>query len=1490
MKVGLLGPLRMVGQDGGEIRVAAPKERAALTVLGLRVGVAVGIGELIDALWGDDPPISAAKAVRTYVSSLRRVLPPGSIDTVGRGYRLKVDPDGVDLFVFEGLAAAGREALMAGDAHAAVESLRGALGLWRGEPLEELVDQAWGAAEATRLVEGRRNCVELLGEARLALGEAASLVGDFEAAVAAEPLRERRWAQLMLALYRAGRQAEALRAFQRLRGHLADQLGIEPSAELRALEEAILLQKPELDGPTPSTPLAKAIPVRPVEHSQAPTQTRRVPALVESTSGTGGLVTFVFTDIEGSTRLWEQYPDRMTSTLERHDRLVRDTIAAGGGRVFKLVGDAVHAVFGSPTTALRAALAVQADVAAAEWGDIGGLALRIGVYTGEAELVDGEWRGRSLSRCARLRDDAAGGQILASHGTIELVGDDLADLAVIISLGPRQLHGMTRREEAHLVQARPIAPGAGPKTTTAENLREQLLPLPRPLVRAARRALIGRHAEIERVTRHLSGGDGDIRVVLVAGEPGVGKSRLAAAAADHGYKNGALVLYGRCDEGVGVPYQPFVEALGEYIDAIPPARLAAQLGSSGHELGRLLTGLGRRLAGLSPPTTADPNTERWLLFQAATEFLRSIAAEHAVLLVVDDLHWAESATLLLLRHIARAAVHGLLVLGTARTVDRSEPEAFAQALADLSREHLLETVLLTGLDGDHVGALVTERLNRRSDPAFAAILQGETGGNPFFIHELLSHLTDRGLLRTTTGQWPTSAQVHSSGAPEGVNQVIEQRLHQLSTPARQILTAAAVAGLHFHAADVARAASKDLDLTLSALQQATTGGLVAENESEFGVYRFTHALVQHTLYNGTPVLRRAYLHWQIAEAISESSGASDRRLSALAYHSRCGLKVGNPSLAVQWLREAADEATRQLAFEEAIEHFGAAQDALALSPPALKPSNGTANRDGLACDLWLGLGGAYTGSGDWNSARTAFREAAISAMKLGDGERLGKAAIGYGGQWQGLVREDPVLEELLTQALAAAPAGRPDLQAKLMARLSQVVFVSGRNDDADTLTRQALECAEESRDPVAISWCLHARHFVRWRPSDAEDNLRIALRSQQLASEMNHLGRSQVGLWDQYIDELDLGRLKEAESTLDAYSYHANHGERPVDQWWDKALRACLHIARGHMDDAEQRARQAFDLGQALNPDEALLVYAVQLYIVRWHQGRITELLPEIEEFANAYPTLPAWRVALAVALIEGGSLERAADEVTRARPMIDSSKGDRYWLILQVLLGYAATSCCLESMASRAYELLVPFAGFNVVIGPGLATFGPVDRWLGQIAQSLGRTELATQHLTEAVRLADRWASPLWAAIGRLDLADVALRQRHADQARSLVKEAANAASSTDLASLKPRIEKVLHLILGDQPLFHVPAYRLVHPMEFGIYVILGVVGGLGSVCFVKLLLKLRILFKRLPASTVWLQPAAGGLLVGLLAGGCRKFSAWATTMWTACWGEISD
>ena len=1101
-----------------------------MAVLALRAGSSVVTGEIVEALWGEEPPQSAQKTLHTYVWMLRRVLPSGVLATTSGGYRLDIDLDSVDVFVFERLAAVGHDALTARDARLAHGSLVNALALWRGPALSELADHPWGLGEVTRLVELRLACEEELADARLALGQHQGMIGDLEAAVAGEPLREHRWAQLMLALYRCGRQAEALRAYQRVRALLAEQLGIEPCSELRALEERMLLQSEDLEWHEIAPPsgmsatASEGPPSLQGSHSgetvgretsgaaDSEDQRHREPRAgsdwhaAERDLPTRGIFTFVYTDIVGSTLLWERFPSLMTEVLKRQDELVEACMSEEGGQVFKKVGDAVHAVFISPVAALRSALGAQAAVGAADWTEIGGLTIRIGVYTGEAELVDGEWRGRALNRCARLRDAADGREILASHATVELVGDDLIDVASITDLGESHLRGVPRGERTHKVEPVGSRPGFVTPPLVAPPLVARAAPepggssqqhiVPASIARISRRTLIGRRAEIDRITGWMEDADRAIAVVLLAGEPGVGKTRLAAEVALSASGGDALVLFGRCDEGLGAPYQPFAEALGSYVDRQSSGVLKTLLDTNSSELTRLLPHLPERVAGLGPPTSAAPETERWLLFEAVVQFLRSLAVDRPVVLVLDDLQWAEPATLLLLRHLARAGLERVWMLATARASVHSEPEALVDVLGDLARDSLLERVDLTGLNEEEIKALVADRLDRSADEGFAEVLHAETGGNPFFVHEVVSHLCDLGLLGA--GDWPGLSQVEQSGAPNGVRQVISRRVTQLSKPAGELLVVAAVAGSHFQPVEVARATGSDLDAVIGLLDEAATSGLIVESGVGGGAYRFAHALVRHTLYEGVSTLRRAMLHRRIADAIVMSTSPGNDRLSEIAYHYRLGLDAGDPITAVHWLQEAGDQACRQLAFDEAVDHYMAALRALEMS-----------NRGDSAefASLQLRLAAACFRAGRPELRKQAAEAAFRFAQQAGQVATMAEAALIHGGarSTYGVASDETM--DLLNQAVAASTADASvdgGLLARVMARLAQETYHVQRFDEAKSLSARAVDIASRGSDPAALAATYDGRAWTLNTPDDVQERLALSaemIRQASLAGE-----------------------------------------------------------------------------------------------------------------------------------------------------------------------------------------------------------------------------------------------------------------------------------------------------------------------------------------------------------------------------------------------------
>src|SRR6202011_6232845 len=363
--------------------IPGAKPRAILTMLGLHGGSVVSADALVALLWGDDPPRTAGKALQTHISALRRAPGDGLALTQGSGWTANATE--IDASRYDLAAKMGREAAGAGDTSQAVAHPEEALTLWRGVP--ELPDTQRGASEKTRWIEGHAALVEDRADALLATGRAAEIIGELEAAVADAPLRERRWGQLMLALYRAGRQGEALRAYQRARVLLADELGVDPGPNLRRLEAAIVAQDAALD-----------ISVA----QQISTVTRAV--------------TFLLTDIEGSTAAWEADADAMASALARHDELVEQVVTSRGGRLIKTrgEGDATFSVFDRPSAAAAAALELQDAIIHEPWALREPMRIRVALHTGEAELRDGDYFGRAVNRAARLRSLAAGGQILCS--------------------------------------------------------------------------------------------------------------------------------------------------------------------------------------------------------------------------------------------------------------------------------------------------------------------------------------------------------------------------------------------------------------------------------------------------------------------------------------------------------------------------------------------------------------------------------------------------------------------------------------------------------------------------------------------------------------------------------------------------------------------------------------------------------------------------------------------------------------------------------------------------------------------------------------------------------------------------------------------------------------------------------------------------------------------------------------------------------------------
>lgn len=1238
VELGVLGTLQ-VRQYGLPVAIPGAKPRAILTMLGLHGGSVVSADTLVELLWGDDPPRTAAKALQTHISALRRTLGEGFVLTQGTGWTLSTTE--IDASRYKLAAKLGRDAIAAGDASQAVARFDEALHLWRGVP--ELPDGRRGVSEKTRWIEGHAALVEDRADALLATGRAAEIIGELEAAIADAPLRERRWGHLMLALYRAGRQGEALGAYQRARSLLAEELGVDPGPDIRRLEAAIVAQDVALE--------------LPVSH-QLSAVTRAV--------------TFVLTDIEGSTAAWEADADAMAVALARHDEIVEQVVTFRGGRLIKTrgEGDATFSVFDRPSAAAAAAIELQEAIRHEPWALAEPMRIRVALHTGEVEFRDGDYFGRAVNRAARLRSLATGGQILCSGATAELVIDSLSEDVVLADLGTRQLRNLARPE--HVFELRlETADDSRPPTPDAPMERPDL-----PAVLAGPGPFVGRRPELERLlSAWQTTLDAGTHAVLIAGEPGVGKTRLAGEWSRQAYELGAVVLYGRCDEDLGAPYQPFAEALRALVPCLGTDRLRGLRGVEA--LLPLVPGLTDVLPDLAAPPRADADTERYALFDAVVALLGVAATSAPVVLILDDLHWAAKPTLLLLRHLLRFGEHARVqIVGTYRSTDLDRAHPLAAMLADLHRDGSANRLALSGLDEDDVTAYVAEA--GYDDEELARALASVTGGNPFFLIEALRHVDESG------GRWD------SSTLPQGVREAVSRRLSRLPAETNKALAAAAVVGSRFALDLVERVVDGDL---VDAFDEACKAGIVIEEPG--GRYRFNHAIVRQSLLAELASVRRMRLHQRIAATLETEPGAKDELLAELAYHYFECAWAGNAGKAVEYCRRAADQAMARLAYEGAADLYDKALHALEELDEELP------DREDQQAELLVARCEALLAAGDVVSAAGAVSQLQGAA---GDSARLTAWGTCFDGQLSMLTHPERLdeIESALSAAAeklaalddAAGEAKAHTVRAGCLARL-------GRIGDAETALDQALTAARRAHEhrrvnavlanaPLAALWGPNPVPRAGGRCLDVVRLLRITTGSPVVEATSTRC----QGVLDAFRGRAAAGRqlIDSARRTLTELGMR--HALLEVDQF-----AGIVELVADDPASAEPHLRRAYNgfRRMGLDADTAeVAALLAQVCLALGREAEADELCTESERLAgHGLKASIAWQTARARLLARGGAhneARRVAEEAVAVAERTDLlvDHGDACLALATVLsaAGDVAGSRAAAEKAVGLYEL----------------------------------------------------------------------------------------------------------------------------------------------------------------------------------------------------------
>jgi hypothetical protein len=862
------------------------------------------------------------------------------------------------------------------------------------------------------------------------------------------------------------------------------------------------------------------------------------------------------------------------------------------------------------------------------------------------------------------------------------------------------------------------------------------------------------------------------QVVLLSGEPGIGKTRLASYAAHHAHSEGFAVVWGACTEELAVPYEPWIGVCSQLVESAPVELLVRHVEKHKGELRRLARNLEARVSDLPAPQSSDPETERYLLFNAVAALLGEVAETVSLCMVLDDLHWADAQSLALLKHLLRSCEQGSLqAIATYRDSDLGKDHPLTAVLADLRSLQGVQRIALHGLDADEVVEFMTAMAAHELDAdglELAAQIAAETDGNPFFVGEMLRGLSESGALvfDEETSRWSVDSSA-GLALPESVREVIERRVERLGEQSVEVLTLAAVIGRSFELELLSAIVEIDETALLDHLEEAVRATVLAESSDQVGRFRFVHALINQTIYDSLGSTRRARLHQRVAEALEGLYGADPaEHLGELALHWRLAAVSVDRGKAADYALKAGQRALENLAPAEAVKYFA----------DAVEQTGDAEGRE--RCEALIGLGEAQRQTGV-AAYRETLLEAARIASELGDADLAARAALANSRGYASVVGErDDERVAAIVRATELDEPPNPVRRAQLLAlqatELSWDVDLARR----EALVDEALALVRGTVNIGALAAVLVRAWQAIWSPQTLE--LRRELPS-EAADCAATLGDPALAFWAQnqaIISFTEHGDLAQGRDAAEHARTLAEELGQPTLLWFNYFVRAGLELVRGDLVAGERLAEQAFQLAQEAGEPDAVLIYGAQITFTRLYQGRGHEIIEMHRQAASAFAGVPAFRAGLASTLCW---LE-LHDE---ARGILEQAASDRF----EHIGATAATLATLASYADAAFlgsdarpaEMLrgrlEPFAeqvAFNAAYG-----LGHVRMWLGLLAAVLGEHQRADEHLQFACDFHQANDMPLWAARGQLGWAealaardDPAAARDHAARALELSRE----------------------------------------------------------------------------------------------------------------------
>ncbi len=872
---------------------------------------------------------------------------------------------------------------------------------------------------------------------------------------------------------------------------------------------------------------------------------------------------------------------------------------------------------------------------------------------------------------------------------------------------------------------------------------------PEPIPSRTATLFVGREQE----TTKLRGGLEEVlaghgRLFLVVGEPGIGKTRMAELLSGYAAQRGFVVLSGRSFEGAGAPaFWPWVQILRGYAESADRARLETELGAGAPYVAQIVPELREVLPDLPAAREGEADGARFRLFDAVSTFLKRASVARPLFLFLDDLHWADTASLLLLQFLARELGGSrIFIVATYRNVDVQHGHPLAEVLPTLRRERAFERVLLRGLPEDDVRALVRALAGADASEPLVRAIYRETEGNPFFIEETLRHLAEERVVGS----------FDDIGLPEGVREVISRRLARLSDDCRKILATASVLGRDFDAPVLEQVAGIGRE-RLSELLREAEGALIVEIERKGSRHRFSHTLIRETLYAELGTAERIPMHGRIADALlALHAGDVDTHLSELAYHLFEASAGGDAKRAIEFNLRAAARAERQYAYEEAAAFYDRARRALEASDDV----DGT-----LLCETLIGLGTAQFWSGDAKSVKT-LRHAADTAKRFLRAEPLARAAISYKGEDMQTVFPafdvDEDMVRLLETALSALPDTDSALRATVMGRLASSLLRAEQEERRRELFARAEEMAEGVGDKRALAGLLYTKCLARWG-IDPLATLRTDV--ERLVLLADELDDDRMSFFACGIQAMFIAEAGDIEGAAPWFLRVERMGERmPHLRWGVTFVRGGWAMAAAKQDQVDELIQRTYRGAMpALGAGLSFAFFEIQTALNLWQRGRSQEAAARIREI-GAYSVSFAPFAALMPVFTEK---EADARELLRCYPDPSAFPRDQFWLSATSLTALAVDRIGDASRARVWYAALLPHSDRAVNPG-GVYCFGSVARYLARLAKTLSWYEEAADHYERALEVERQM--PVWLARTRAEYAALLrLRDAPGDRIRAL-------------------------------------------------------------------------------------------------------------------------